>query len=63
MDDKIASWRLLQLVSAFNRKKEPLELDDIAKLGLIANSQADLHEACAALERGCQVDTAVSIFT
>lgn len=62
-EEKQQSWRLLKLIDAYTKGKRVLELDDVQKLGLIAGSGADLHAACKALEQGCKLDTAVSIFT
>jgi hypothetical protein len=60
---KLHGWRLLRLIDAYRTQKSPLEYDDIELLGQIALATSDLHEACNALTRGCQLEYAVIIYT
>ena len=62
-EDKLHDWRLLELIRAHTRFKEPIEMDDVKHLDRIADSMADLHTACRALERGCDPSRAADIFT
>lgn len=62
-DGELKAWRLLSLMEAFiKRFNEPPTLDDIDLLGRVANSRADLHEACDALTHGCSLAHLVAIF-
>lgn len=60
---KLHDWRLLELIRAHTRFREPIEMDDVKHLDRIAGSMADLHTACRALERGCDPSRAADIFT
>ena len=61
--EKLQGWRLLNLIDAYRTQKSPLEYDDIELLGQIAKATSDLHDACAALMRGCKLELAVIIYT
>lgn len=58
---KLHDWRLLNLIRAYGQ--EPIDMDDVELLGLIARGTADLHAACKALKNGCSLGQAVVIFT
>ena len=58
------AWRMLSLIEAFlHQHPEPIALDEIDLLGRVAAGNHDLHDACAALRNGCQLDYLVIIFT
>ena len=59
----VESWRLAELIRAYQAQKDVLEEGDITLLGRIAEGEYDLHDACRALERGCPLEQAVLIFT
>jgi hypothetical protein len=62
-EGELHGWRLLSLIDAYRTQKSTLEYDDIELLGQIALATSDLHEACSALMRGCQLEYAVIIFS
>lgn len=59
------AWRLLELLRALTelRPSEPVSLDEVDLLAMIAAGHYDLHDACAALRNGCTLDHLVVIFT
>lgn len=59
--ERVDGWRLLNLIDAYRKQKEPLDLEDIELLGFIAHSSADLHLAVHALEHGCAPDQLVDL--
>lgn len=63
--EKCCAWRLLMLIDAlrFFRPNDAVSLDEIDLLGRVASGNQDLHDACAALRSGCQLDLLVAIFT
>jgi hypothetical protein len=64
-EEQLKAWRLLELMRALlaYRPTEPISLDEIDSLAVVAAGTADLHAACSALERGCGCQHLVAIFT
>ena len=63
-EGKRKAWRMLALIDAFRaRHEDPLSLDEIDLLGRVAEGHYDLHDACAALRKGCGLEHLVLIFT
>jgi hypothetical protein len=60
---KIHDWRLVELIRAFGEQKDPLEMEDVELLGMIARGVSDLHDVCRAFRCGCTFGQAVVIFT
>ncbi len=62
--DSVTAWRWRSLIDAFRVSHEgPCDPDDLGQLALVAHSNADLHDACRALEQGCGIQRLVDIFT
>lgn len=58
------TWRMRSLLDAFRSfSPDPLTLEDIDCLGLVAEGHADLHVACGALKGGCGAQRLADIFT
>ena len=64
-EGKRKAWRLLTLLETLTRLRpnEPVNLDEIDQLGRVAVGHHDLHDACAALVRGCSIELLPRIFT
>lgn len=64
-EGKRKAWRLLALLETMRKRRpdEPISLDEIDLLGLVAAGHYDLHDACAAIRNGCTLDLLVVIFT
>ena len=61
--EKIQAWRMLSLLRTFAESTGQLaDEDDVTALGVMANSNSDLQDMRRALERGCDLGTALSIF-
>jgi hypothetical protein len=64
-EEQLKAWRLLELMRALlaHRPTEPVGLDEIDLLAVVAAGTADLHSACDALRNGCDCQGLVAIFT
>lgn len=64
-DHNLLRWRIYQLTRSWRKAHEdqietPEVIHDLAE---VARSGHDLHDACLALEQGCEPDTLERIFT
>lgn len=65
MDHKLLTWRIYKLMGSWRRAHADLieTVEVIRHLSDVARAGQDLHEACLALERGCEPETLADIFT